>query len=80
MIYLIILFWLLLSTVPAHAITQEQLNAVLDSKYPDIGTGYYIKDGQLIFNLWLDRATKQPSTVPKPTLAQVEAWLPDLPA
>lgn len=59
--------------------TLNQLSAVLDWKYPTIGKAWSVKAGVLVFSVWLDRATGQASSEPKPTLAQCEAWLPDLP-
>lgn len=59
--------------------TNDQLQAVLEWKYPSIGKAYRVVDGHLEFMVWQDRTTGQPSTESKPTLTQCEAWLPDLP-
>lgn len=60
--------------------TNRQLGDVLDWQYPTIGKAYHVQHGILVFLLWLDRATGLPSQTAQPTIAQCEAWLPDLPA
>ena len=59
--------------------TDDQLYNVLAWKFPNVGKAYHCKDGALTFMVWQDRATGQPSQEVQPTLAQCEAWLPDLP-
>ena len=60
--------------------TTDQLHAVLTWKHPTVGKAYAVEDGVLLFRVWQDRTTGMPSEEPQPTLAQCEAWLPDLPA
>lgn len=79
MTWRILALCLSLWATPAWAMTDDQLSAVLAWKYPAIGAAYSVINGEVVFQLWLDRATNQPSATPKPTMAQLEAWLPGLP-